>query len=166
MNTNIIALHDEDVSRDLIIIAMVNDDGMTINKATKEYAKVAKKEGWTTALVSHKDAALEYLAEEYDDNWTPATVASAVVDLVDRYKVAESTARDYCKAYSKELKVDHPVADPREAIFDWFIANPNPLKDEFIEYATDTLGRSRSNANEYWKGFELHIALLAASHKA
>ena len=159
------ALLNEGNKRDDIIIAMVCDHKMSIDKATKLYAAYAKDHGLTKVIVSHKDAALEMLATEYpEDNWDASAVKHAIVDLVDQFGVAESTARDYCKAYSTDvLGVKLPTEDPRAAIFQWFVDHDGTaVKDDFIQFALE-LGRSRSNANEYWKGYELHLHLAQAS---
>jgi hypothetical protein len=161
----VVAAHDAGNTRDQTIIALVGDHGLSLNAATKAYATVAKSEGWVTALVSHKDAALDRLAEAYGSDWTAEDVRAAVIDLTDWFSIAESTARDYAKAYSELLGVDHPVIDPRAAMFEWLVTNSaTATKAEFIAYAgPNGLGRSVSNVNEYWKGLELHRAILAAS---
>ena len=166
MTVDIIALHAEGQTRDQIIIALVSEDGMTLNAATKAYAEAAKSEGWATGRESHKEAALEWLAESYtDETWTAEAVKHAVLDVSEKFGVTESTARDYCRAFSEDLGVTHPVADPRKAMFDWLIENDGMPVDEmkaaFKEFGKE-LGRSSSNVNEYWKGYELHLALVAA----
>lgn len=154
-------------TRDQIIIGLVGE-GMSLNGATNAYASYAKVNGLTASVSSHKDEALEYLADAYPiDDWTPTAVTRAVVEITDKFSVAESTARDYCKAYSKQLDVEHPVADPRAAMFQWIIDNVDhmsreELRKEFIRYATVELGRSKSNANEYAKGLDLHFAIVDA----
>lgn len=162
-NTIIADLLTADLSRDAIIIKLVTDHDVTINKATKLYGDYARENGLTAAIVSHKEDALQFLTGQYSKKqWTAQAVKDAVIDLVAEYGVAESTARDYCKAYSKALGVALPISDPREAIFAWFkAAGDTAVKADFIEFAVDELGRSKSNANEYWKGFELHLALIA-----
>jgi len=169
MTTTIIADYlAEGMSRDAVIIKLATDHGMTINKATNEYAAYAKEAGLTSSVTSHKDAALESLATGYQpENWTAKAVKDAILDLVELYGVAESTARDYCKAYSKQLGVDHPVEDPRAAMFQYLVDHAphmsyDELKAGFKAYAKDELGRSPSNINEYWKGYDLHLALMAA----
>ena len=160
----ILAAHNADLNRDGIIVGLVSNLGLTLNAATKAYAEVAREEGWTTALVSHKEAALAFLRDAYPRPiWTAVAVRESVIDLKDRFGVAESTARDYARAYSEELGVDHPVEDPRTAMFNWLIENDGmdveEMKAAFKEYARD-LGRSDSNINEYWKGYELHLHLI------
>jgi len=167
-DTNIIAtiemaVNDGD-TRDTIIIKLVTDYGISIDKATKEYASYAKDNGLTKAIVSHKVEALEWLTATYPTaDWTANAVKAAIIDLMDAHGVAESTARDYCKAYSKQLGMASiPMVDPRQAIFAWFLnAGLDADKQDFIDYAMLDLGRSRSNANEYWKGYELHCFLVA-----
>ena len=148
------------LSRDEIIVKLVAEQGYTLSKATKAYAAYAKSAGLTNAIVSHKEEALNWLKEQYDDNpeeWTAQAVKDSVIELGDRHGIAESTARDYCKAYSQQLGVEHPVLDPRTAIFEWFKKHDgNCTKKQFLDYAINELNRSRSNANEYWKGYELH----------
>lgn len=162
LRTAIAAIIDTGAERDTAIITLMTEQSITLNMATNVYAEYARDTGLTTAKVSHKAEALSDLAEEYGDDWTVKSVANAVIDLVDSYGVAESTARDYCKAYSDQLGVAHPISNPRAAIFDYLVANPECTKAEFKEFAQG-LGRSDSNINEYWKGMELHRAILAAS---
>lgn len=161
--------------RDAIIIQLVSEHDLSLNKATKVYAEYAREHGLTRQATSHKEGVLDGLREKYArideetgdayaEGWTARAVADEVVEIVADYGVAESTARDYCKAFSTELGIDHPVLNPREAIFAWFLereqAGDVVQKDEFLAYATDELGRSKSNANEYWKGYELHLHLV------
>lgn len=152
----------DDQSRDVIIIGLVSEHKFTLNRASQEYAKYARSAGLTAATVSHKTAALAWLSEQYDlSEWTAMAVRDAVIDIQQRYDVAESTARDYTKAYSKDLGVTHPSENPRDLIFSWFKANEGTAtKEAFKEYAK-SIGRSESNANEYWKGYELHLYLTA-----
>ena len=165
MDQIIIAAQAASQSRDQIIITLVTEHGLSISKASNLYAKVAKAEGWVTGAVSHKDEALADLHNDYTaDTWDAKAVKAAVVDLQDRYGIAESTARDYCKAFSEELGVDYPVEDPREAMFNWLIEHHlDGTKDDFKAYCKE-LGRSDSNINEYWKGLELHRAIIAAKY--
>ena len=159
--------YDNGLSRDQIIILLVSEHGLTLNAATKAYAKVAKEYGWTATLVSHKADAIEYIDDELDAGApTVAEVQGLIPAIVSRFEVAESTARDYIRAYCDERGFDYPVLNPREAIFEWFkheAPNHDPAdrKAAFMEYATGELGRSQSNANEYWKGYELHLYLTA-----
>ena len=164
-NTIIADLLAADLDRDSIIIQLVTDHSVSINKATKLYGDYARENGLTAAIVSHKEDALALLKRTYSKKqWTAEAVKDAVIDLQELYGVAESTARDYCKAYSKALGVALPIVDPRHAIFNWFIAHDGTAdKAEFIEFAVTELGRSKSNANEYWKGYELHLVLVTAS---
>lgn len=161
----IVAARAADKSRDDIIME-IYETGKSLNAATKIYARIAKQQGYTTAIVSHKAEALELLRADYADGWDAQAVARAVVDLVAKFGVAESTARDYSKAHSEYLGVAHPTADPRAAMFQFLIDNAphmsyDELKGAFKEFALD-LGRSPSNINEYWKGYDLHIALTEA----
>ncbi len=157
----IATLIDQDQSRDQIIITLVTDHGCSLNKATKEYATYAKDNGLTTAATSHKQVALDWMEASYAEVWDHETVVEAILKIQERYDVAESTARDYTKAYSELLGVEHPTLNPRQAMFDYLVANSDCTKDEFKAFATD-LGRSPSNINEYWKGMELHRAIVAA----
>jgi hypothetical protein len=163
----IIAARAADQTRDQIIIGLVGNEGMTLNAATKLYADTARTEGWTSQVVSHKADALVYLISNYGDDWNADEVAAAVIELVDKYGVAESTARDYCKAHSYNSGITHPTSDPRALMFQYLIDNAgtdyDTLKAGFKEYASEELGRSPSNINEYWKGYDLHLALTAAA---
>ena len=152
------------ISRDTAIITMVTEHGLTLNKATQTYAEMAKDQGITQS--SKKADAAEYLAGQYEDEWDAKDVSDAIVELVDDLGVTASTARDYCKAHSEAMGWEHPSSSPREAMFEWLIANDGTdvptMKKAFKAYAKKTLGRSESNINEYWKGYELHLALIAA----
>lgn len=162
MHDTIIDLKGQDIARDSIIITLVADHGLTLNAATKAYGKCAKEQGWTTALVSHKADALEVIAEIWSnmDAITVKDIQDCIVDIVDRFAVAESTARDYIRAYCDNTGIEYPVTNPREAIFAWFKEQDGVAdKKEFHAFAEE-LGRSKSNANEYWKGYELHLHLV------
>ena len=148
-------------TRDEIIIALVTQDGRSLNSATNAYAQFAKTNGLTKAIVSHKEDALEHLYGNYPmSHWDVQAVKDAVVELVAMFNVQESTARDYCKAYSKIHNIAHPTLNPRTAIFEWFKEHDGTTdKKAFLDFAVNGLGRSQSNANEYWKGYELHLYL-------
>jgi len=165
LNDTIDRLVEAKEERDVIIIQLVTEHAISIDKATKVYAAYAKEHGLTKAIVSHKEEALAWLADKYPMNeWTATAVKDATIDLTAVYAVAESTARDYCKAYSDSLGVALPVINPRDAIFNWFlVAGNSASKEDFIEYVVGELGRSKSNANEYWKGYELHQFLVGGA---
>lgn len=150
---------DEEMSRDTAIITAVTS-GMTLNTATHHYAAWAKSKGLTSVIVSHKSEALEFL-ESYGNTFGIEEVREALPRLVEQFSVAESTARDYAKAYCEQIGQDYPVVNPREAIFAWFKGNNSVTKEDFMDFAINDLGRSQSNANEYWKGYELHLHLTA-----
>lgn len=156
----ITAEYDNGMSRDDIIVLLVTQKQMTLNAATKAYAAIAKESGWTSTIVSHKDDALAHISKQYD-TLDAATVKDLVIELVDEFDVAESTARDYIKAWCEQAGQEYPIENPREAIFAWFkAAGDTADKQEFMDFA-ESIGRSKSNANEYWKGYELHLHLIA-----
>lgn len=159
----IATLLEDSMNRDAIIIYLVTEHELSVNKATKVYGDYAREHGLTAAIVSYKADALQWLGDHHTKKtWTAKAVKDAVIDLSEEFKVAESTARDYCKAFSKQLGVDLPITDPREAIFAWFIKHDGDCtKEQFTAFAVEKLGRSKSNANEYWKGYELHLAIAA-----
>lgn len=159
---DIIELQKSGLDRDTIIVKLVTEAGMSLNAATKAYAECAKAEGWVKTVASHKEDALAYLAETYTvEDWDVNAARNAAIDLADKYNVVESTARDYCKSYSEQLGITHPISNPRTAIFEWFKEHDGvATKEDFIEFAVEELGRSTSNANEYWKGYELHRYLV------
>ena len=161
MKTLFDKMHAEDATRDTMIITAVTE-GSTLNAATKAYAAWAKDNGLTSAIVSHKAAALTNIFDQYGDAaLTVKDVQSIIPDLVQEYGVADSTARDYVKTHCEQYGLAYPVLNPRDAIFAWFKAVDGVAdKAEFMAYAEDELGRSKSNANEYWKGYELHLHLV------
>ena len=165
MNTyanEIRALIEAGNGRDQVIITLVSEHGLSLNTAQDRWTTYARENGLTKAIVSRKAEALAWLSEQWDGYTVePAAVQDAVVDLSEKFGVAESTARDYIKAYFKDLGQPVPAVDPRQQIFDWFKEQGDTAdKDEFIDFAVNVVGRSRSNANEYWKGYELHLYLV------
>lgn len=163
MNTyadTIATLLDQDQTRDQIIIHLATSEDISINMATNRYADYARENNLTAVVTSHKEEALEWLGQEFDGQvWDHTAVRDAIVELQSIYSVAESTARDYTKAYSKSLGVTHPTFDPRQAMFDYLKSNADCTKAEFKEFAKD-LGRSDSNINEYWKCMEFHRMMV------
>ena len=172
MNTTDIFAHistglSDGMSRDEVTIGLTRLDldgkGITLNKATDLVKQYYKDNGLSTAPSSHKADALADLDGRYGGEAVPANeVSSVVVDLTTEYGVAESTARDYIKAYHKANGVSVETVDPRIQLFDWLKDNQSDdldvMKEEFHAFAK-SIGRSRSNANEYWKGYELHLYL-------
>ena len=155
----------QDKTRDMNIIAAVQD-GQTLNAATKAYASWARDLGiGGLQIISHKAEALVYLSGEYGDaEMSIDAVRTAVASLQAAYEVAESTAKDYVRAHLDKNGHEWPVINPRDAMFAWFKTEGDSADHEaFIAFATDPKGlnRSRSNANEYWKGFELHLHMIA-----
>ncbi len=154
----------EEMTRDQAIITAVMA-GVTLNTATKKYAEWAKAEGLTTGIISHKVEALKDLLDEYGDaEMSIDECRTAVASLQAVYDVVESTAKDYVKAHLDVNSHAWPVLNPRDAMFAWFKSEGDEADHaEFIAFACDPdgLNRSRSNANEYWKGFELHLHLVA-----
>lgn len=155
------AEHDNELTRDQIIVKLVTEHGLTLNTATKAYAAEAKEAGWSSTIVSYKEEALAYISERHE-TLDAQQVKDLVIEICDEFDVADSTARDYIKAWCEAAGQDYPIENPREAIFNWFkAAGDTAEKDDFMAFAVDTLGRSQSNANEYWKGYELHLFLIA-----
>ena len=164
MTTSIATIVTNATSRDMAIITMVQELGYTLNKAQKAYADYAREAGIAPTVTSHKADALEWLSDRYtSESWDAMAVRESVVELQSEFEVAESTARDYTKAFSEQLGMDHPSENPRDIIFGWFkqrtTAGDVIDKADFMDFAVNELGRSQSNANEYWKGYELHIHL-------
>lgn len=161
------ALLQEEATRDTMIITLVSEGNMTLNAATREYGKWAKANGMITTKVSHKGSVMDIWRDEYPDGngWDSMAVKDEAVEMAAKFDIAESTVRDYAKAYSEELGVDYPVTNPRTAMFQWLKDHDGDevkqMKTDFVEYAEEELGRSRSNINEYWKGYELHLYLSA-----
>lgn len=152
----------EEKSRDEIIIELVTKHDLTISKATKEFAGYLKDNG-LSMNTSCKADALEYITEHMSgQEIETGDIKPLVVELMDQFKVADSTARDYIKAWCEQEGQTYPVANPRQAMFDFLVANAGTVtKEEFKEFGK-SLGRSDSNINEYWKGYELHLAIVAA----
>ncbi len=153
---------EDELNRDTAIITAVQS-GMTLNTATHHYAAWAKSKGLTSVIVSHKSEALEFLADTYGETFGLDEVRETLPVIAERFSVAESTARDYAKAYCEQIGVEYPVVNPRDAIFAWFKTTESVTKETFMAFAMDESGlnRSQSNANEYWKGYELHLHLIS-----
>lgn len=168
IDTIIAGLVEDGLTRDEVIINLVGTGNRTLNFATNAYAAYARENGLTKAIVSHKSEALAYLGATYvGEAWNPEAVLDAIAFMADEYGVAMSTARDYCKAYSDSLGVPLPSTDPRIAMFQYIRDNISHMSREelrasFLDYAVNTLGRSKSNANEYAKGLDLHFFLVDA----
>jgi hypothetical protein len=166
INEYFAGLNSEGAGRDHMIVQIMGDMGLTLNKATNEYARWARETGVSSPVISYKKEALNWLADNYPvDQWDHEAVRESVAGLQTEFEVKESTARDYCRAYSDQLKVPHPVLNPREAIFSWICENVDHMgRDELRKglkaYAVNNLGRSPSNANEYVKGLDLHFAIM------
>ena len=154
-------LHESGTSRDMMIIGAVQA-GNTLNAAGRAYAAWARDMGITSAIVSHKADAMSAIFDQYGDvELTVGDVQSIIPELVAEYGIADSTARDYVKAHCEKCGITYPVLNPRDAIFAWFKAVDGIAdKADFMAFAEDELGRSKSNANEYWKGYELHLHLV------
>lgn len=164
--TDFTTLHSQGMGRDQMIVAAVQD-GMSLNKATRAYQAWAKENGLVKTLTSHKAEALKYLDEYYSPvDVEPSYIKAYVVELAEKFSIAESTARDYIKAWFEDAGVEMPQLNPRQAMFAWLIEHDGEdvadMKAGFKEYAKNELNRSDSNINEYWKGYELHLALVAA----
>lgn len=157
-------------SRDEIIIHLVTTHGLSLNAAIKAFAEVSQSS--TGGKVNVKAEALAYLSATFNKaNWNLAAVQEAVAYCQAEWGCAESTARDYTKYHSEILGVVHPSANPRELMFKWLVENRSEMsydamKTAFKAYAGDVLGRSSSNINEYWKGYDLHLAILKADADA
>ncbi len=159
----ITAEYDNGLTRDQIIVLLVTEKSMSLNAATKAYAAVAREAGWSTTIVSHKEEALSFITRSLNGEALTATgVKDLSIEIQDEFDVAESTARDYLKAWCEQADLTFPVENPREAIFNWFKdAGDDASKEDFMAFAVEELGRSQSNANEYWKGYELHQFLIS-----
>ena len=152
-------------SRDEIIIDMMQTNGWTMNKATNEYVKAKKAAGFQMGVVSRKDDAYELMIGM--DLESPIDPKAVVESIVDELGVAESTARDYLKAYAKDKGLEIASGKDSQPILDWIVANAPidgtaddwvAFDKEFIAWGTEE-GRTRSNLNEYRKGIKLHLML-------
>lgn len=150
-----------------ILWAYGRGNGATLNMADKAYGMAGLKLGGG-APVSRKEEALEWLASEYGTRWDADAVRTAIRAIVARFEVKEGTARDYTKAYSEELEVEHPTTastTDSDEVIAWVVehyddhADYESLKNALIEEFT-ARGRSRSNINEYTKGLRMHFAIL------
>lgn len=151
-------------SRDVIILDMVKN-GMSLNKATKEYIKGKKAAGIAVGVVSHKVEAFEYL----DGLALAGTVSPSqiVADLVAEFGVVADTAMGYLKAHAEENGYEVATRMASQSILDWICDHAPAERDgdwdgfdeQFKAHMTE-LGKSESNINEYRKGIRLHLALM------
>lgn len=154
-------------SRDSIIMSMVTNEGMSLNKATKEYVRLKKAAGLAVGVVSHRDDAMELLSTQA---WDGLVDPKPLVELLtSEFKVKADTAMNYIKMYAEEnghevrsrmasedilaYIVDRAPEGNADADWDNFIL-------EFKAWMSDQ-GKSNSNTNEYIKGIRLHRMLVA-----
>ena len=152
------------MSRDEVILDLVKQ-GMSLNKASKEYVKLKKAAGYAVGVASHKDAAVAYLIEQAPAS--PIEPKPLVKALVDKFEVTESTAMGYIRAYAEEHNLEVKSRSASTEVLDWIVANAPMTVDEdwdqfdeaFIAWM-ESEGKSRNNINEYRKGLKLHVMLI------
>ena len=150
-------------TRDAVILDLVAN-GMSLNKATKEYVKLKKAAGLTVGVVSHKEAALAYLAKL--DLESPVNPKPLVADLVTEFDVKDDTAMNYIRAYAEEHGLEVRTRLASNDILEWIVDNAPDEDEDWTEFDEDfkdwmkAQGKSESNINEYRKGIKLHLMLL------
>ena len=152
-------------TRDAVILDLVAN-GMSLNKATKEYVKLKKAAGLTVGVVSHKEDALAYLAKL--DPASPINPKPLVADLVAEFDVKDDTAMNYIRAYAEERGLEVKTRLASNDILEWIVDNAPATEcedwDQFDAAFKDWMksqGKSESNINEYRKGIKLHLMLMS-----
>jgi len=152
------------MTRDAVILDLVNTHGMSLNKATKEYVRLRKAAGFSVGVVSHKAEALAYLAEQ--GLTSPVNPKPLVADLVAEFDVKDDTAMGYIKAYAEEHGLEVKTRLASNDILEWIVDNAPADDDDWTEFDASfkewmlAQGKSESNINEYRKGIKLHLMLI------
>ena len=152
-------------NRDATILALVQEEGMSLNKATKHYVALKKEAGLAVGVTSYKAEAMAYLTDL--DLVSPIHPKPLVAELVTEYGVTADTAMGYIKAYADEHDMEIKTRLASTDILDWIVDNA-PADDaewdgfiaSFREWM-EAQGKSQSNINEYVKGIKLHLMLIA-----
>ena len=155
------------MTRDAVILDLVNTHGMSLNKASKEYVRLKKAAGYTVGVTSHKAEAVAWLAEQ--GLTSPVNAKPLVAELTDRFEVKDDTAMSYIRAYAEEHGLEVKTRVASSEILDWIVDNAPHGEDslewtEFDEHFKEWMlaqGKSESNINEYRKGIKLHLMLAA-----
>lgn len=151
-------------SRDEYILWLVQDQGLSLNAATKRYVEDRKAAGLHTGVVSRKKEAMDLLA-----GLVTIDLKYWVEHLQDELAVSEGAARDYIKAYVKETGATVKSASSSEAILDWMAerapqgadaAEWDAFEEELITYMRKELGKSVGNTNEYRKAIRFHRKMV------
>jgi len=151
------------MTRDAVILDLVNSHGMSLNKATKEYVRLRKAAGFSVGVVSHKAEALAYLAEQ--GLTSPVNPKPLVADLVAEFDVKDDTAMSYIKAYAEEHGLEVKTRLASNDILEWIVDNAPADDEDWTEFDASfkkwmlAQGKSESNINEYRKGIKLHLML-------
>ena len=155
------------MTRDAVILDLVNTHGMSLNKATKEYVRLRKAAGFSVGVVSHKAEALAYLAEQ--GLTSPVNPKPLVADLVAEFDVKDDTAMSYIKAYAEEHGLEVKTRLASNDILEWIVEHAPYSEEHEGEWAEFDAsfkewmlaqGKSESNINEYRKGIKLHLMLI------
>ena len=155
------------MTRDAVILDLVNTHGMSLNKASKEYVRLKKEAGFAVGVTSHKVEAVAYLATL--DLTSPVNPKPLVAELVARFEVKDDTAMSYIRAYAEEHGLEVKTRVASSEILDWIVDNA-PYGDDsqdWVEFDASfkkwmlAQGKSESNINEYRKGIKLHLMLAA-----
>ena len=150
-------------SRDAIILDLVSN-GMSLNKATKEYVKLKKAAGFTVGVTSHKTEAMSTL----DAHGLTGSVDAKplVAELTKLFDVTPDTAMGYIKAHAEIVGYTVKSRMASEDILDWIVDNAPATEcedwdqfDEAFKVRMKSQGKSDSNINEYRKGIKLHLML-------
>lgn len=162
---------DAGMNRDATVVAMIQA-GLTLNTAQILYKDLAKEAGVEVVRGGHKTEAIQLLKDSNidDEEFVKTEVRTKLREqLRERFKVAESTANDYLKAYAVELGLTlpgsgGPSSEMSGHIFDFVMASPNCDKAAFKEFM-EGYNRSKGNIDENWRGVLLARRLLAAGYE-
>ena len=150
-------------TRDGTIIKMVQE-GLSLNMAQNVYKDLAKAAGLTKGRVGHKKEALEFIANANVGITDSEARLELKAALDSEFGVSPGTAHDYIRAYAAQHGVDLGTSrsgEDNDAIYDYIVANPGMDKPMFREFM-ESLGRSKGNIDETWRGILLARKLISS----
>ena len=150
--------------RDSIIIKMVQE-GLSLNMAQNIYKDLAKAAGITKGRVGHKAEALDFIKEQGVNLLDEEARLQLKADICSKFGVSPGTAHDYIRAhaalYEIELNLGGPIGKNNEEIYEFIVANPGMDKPMFRDFM-ETLGRSKGNIDETWRGVVLARKIISS----
>lgn len=155
---------DKGETRDQIIIAMVMA-GISLNSAQNYYKEIAKEKGLIRPRLGHKKEAMQFIVESGVDILNDEARSELKRALSDTFEVSLGTAHDYIRAYATDAEIALPSMGPKgqnnEEIYQFIVNNPTIDKPGFRDFM-DSLGRSKGNVDETWRGVLLARKIIVS----